>query len=319
MPYLAFLFGFLFFALLLWPKTGRWVESIAFGVGALEFVGRLAFTIIPRSYYIIRQLDYIQTFIWFPIIYLLAFITFPERRKMMAACVAIVLTVGAVLVIHFAISFNSAGIMDDFFQLGSFYLANIVFILLLGYSAKTSEQHTRWKVMAKTMADLANVDTFLEIPNRRFLESEVAQQVELANRYGQELSLLSFDLDNLKRINDRHGHLGGDAALKQIAVTTQELVRKTDSFGRWGGDEFLAILPHTDMAKAHKLAKRIQQALHNSPVVSVGTISASFGIAEFIAGETADDLLRRADKALYAAKDEKKARVLNTRKLTALN
>lgn len=130
-------------------------------------------------------------------------------------------------------------------------------------------------------------------------------------RGGQPLSLLLMDIDHFKRINDQHGHLVGDRVLAHFAQIVGRALRHTDHLGRFGGEEFVVLLPHTGMETALVMAERVRQAVEQqSAVAGQPACTASLGLASIEAGEaTLDELLARADSALYRAKAEGRNRV----------
>lgn len=128
-------------------------------------------------------------------------------------------------------------------------------------------------------------------------------EIERARRHGQALSLLMFDLDEFKAINDRLGHAAGDLVLRRVAALTRGSLRRGDVAGRIGGEEFLLVLPHTDAAAAMHLAERLRALFEREIEVAEGwRATASFGVATLQDGMDADALLQRADQALYRAK-----------------
>jgi diguanylate cyclase (GGDEF)-like protein len=139
--------------------------------------------------------------------------------------------------------------------------------------------------------------------------------VELARleRFGGELAIVVADLDWFKDVNDRFGHPSGDAVLRELAQLLQETVRDVDLAGRWGGEEFLVILPGTDLAGGAQVAERLRLALARRIVLSAdGTpipVTASFGVAATPPASTASELFSAADAALYEAKRNGKNRV----------
>lgn len=154
---------------------------------------------------------------------------------------------------------------------------------------------------------LARTDPLTGIPNRRFVDETLESEHLRASRYGQELSVALADLDNLKAVNDEHSHEAGDEILRIVANRARESCRGVDVVGRYGGDEFLFILPSTDLEDASVLAERFRKAVTKHPVVLAtgGTVelSVSIGVAQWrnsMGGQA--DLLREADRALYRAK-----------------
>lgn len=149
--------------------------------------------------------------------------------------------------------------------------------------------------LAAELADLAIRDPLTGLYNRRFFDAALAQHVETACRYGRELSLILFDLDNFKAINDTCGHQAGDAVLKNFAMLLQKTARKSDIVCRIGGDEFAVILPETEHSSVPKIIKRFFKILGEN-----GTIRATAGTASL-----PSDLFAAADTSLRAAKQSR--------------
>jgi len=153
-------------------------------------------------------------------------------------------------------------------------------------------------------------DPLTGLYNRRHLAEVLEREVRRAKRYGRPFTVMIVDLDNFKQVNDRYGHLGGDEVLKKVAQVLQESVRESDLLFRYGGDEFVIVLPETDGA-ARRVAARLRKRLANwtkkQGVDDVG-LGLSIGVARWTPEKplSAEDLLRRADAALYRAKRRKK-------------
>ena len=159
----------------------------------------------------------------------------------------------------------------------------------------------------------AMVDGLTGIANRRACEEALASEISRADRLGTTLTLVLADLDDFKRINDEHGHAAGDDVLRAFALVLRATVRDSDLAGRWGGEEFLLLLPGADAAGGAQLAERVRSSLaersfpgHHGSVLAVGC---SFGVAQHVSGTDARDLFTAADRALYRAKRDGKNRV----------
>ncbi len=164
--------------------------------------------------------------------------------------------------------------------------------------------------LSKTLLDLEQAnrqDGLTKVSNRRHWESQLKLELQRAQRYQHPLSLILFDLDKFKELNDRYGHLGGDFVLVELASLIDSLLRDSDLLGRYGGEEFGIILPDTPLAGAKEVAERICKAVADYPMLfNQQTIrtSLSMGVVEFLPTEhhIHDDLIRCADMALYQAK-----------------
>lgn len=152
---------------------------------------------------------------------------------------------------------------------------------------------------------LASLDTLTGALSRRATDDRLRSAVADAHRGGLPLSLVFFDIDHFKRLNDEYGHRVGDECLRIIASRTRNRLRRYDQFGRYGGDEMLVILPDTRLVEARGVAENLRSSINCRPLSIDGRLLAttlSLGIAELAPGETAEHLLERADAALYASK-----------------
>ena len=153
----------------------------------------------------------------------------------------------------------------------------------------------------RRLAEQALTDDLTGLANRRHGAHELDRAVALAVRHGQALALARVDIDHFKKVNDTRGHQGGDEVLAEVARRLARAVRGGDELARWGGDEFVAILPDTDREGAARAAERLRASVAESPIAHLA-VTVSAGWAHW-AGDTPDDLLARADRALYQAKD----------------
>ncbi len=159
---------------------------------------------------------------------------------------------------------------------------------------------------------LARVDPLTGIANRHQFYQSATIEIERAKRYGRPLSMTLFDLDHLKKVNDRYGHLAGDAILQRAADVVAANLRENDTFARIGGDEFVAILPETKVDEAILLAERILAIARERPFEFEGheiELSFSAGVAEFNEENSIEQWICRADEELYRSKAEGRAQV----------
>ena len=159
---------------------------------------------------------------------------------------------------------------------------------------------------------LAITDDLTQVYNFRFLKMALRREVKRAARFGQTFSILMIDVDNLKHYNDQNGHLRGSEVLRTVAQILVREARSIDVVAKYGGDEFVVILPQTARGGACVLAERIKTSVETTafPLVPPGVITVSLGVATYPAnGITAGELLEAADVALYAAKQSGKNRV----------
>ena len=184
---------------------------------------------------------------------------------------------------------------------------------LLGVSRDISERKRfERQLMAanQQLEQLATTDSLTGIWNRRHLETVIQAAIERSGRYDEPLSLILCDLDGFKSINDRHGHPVGDQVLIEFCRRIGQTLRRSDGFGRWGGEEFVILLPHSDLQAAAALAEQLRQRVAATPFPGAGTVTASFGVAQRQAGESEEAWFQRIDQHLYAAKEAGRNRVV---------
>jgi diguanylate cyclase (GGDEF)-like protein len=157
---------------------------------------------------------------------------------------------------------------------------------------------------------LADLDALTGLHNRRYFHETLGREVARAQRYDRQLALIVLDLDDFKAINDRIGHLAGDAVIAESAERVRDVVRSADIACRVGGDEFAVILPESTLADADQLYRRLQTALSARPVGQAGRLSFSAGVAELKPEDNPTAFFERADEALYRAKELGKAQVV---------
>ncbi|MDH4162318.1 MAG: diguanylate cyclase [Nitrospirota bacterium] len=159
---------------------------------------------------------------------------------------------------------------------------------------------------------LATIDGLTGVFNRRHLVSRFVVEFARGRRHKKPLGCIILDLDRFKNVNDTHGHLTGDKVLKEVALRLSTSVRDYDILGRYGGEEFLVVLPETGVAECTRLAERIRSVIKEQPIEGI-TVTASLGATvSSDRDETIDDMVKRADDALYRAKDEGRDRVIFT-------
>jgi diguanylate cyclase (GGDEF)-like protein len=170
------------------------------------------------------------------------------------------------------------------------------------------EIQERQKIEEK-LIQLATIDPLTSIPNRRKFDEVLEYEMNRDARYKNELSLVFCDLDYFKKINDEHGHKIGDDVLKAFTRVVSDNIRKTDVVARWGGEEFALLLPETSIMIAASTAEKLRRETERFDFPHVGHISASFGVTQYIEGDTEASLINRADDALYKAKKNGRNRV----------
>ncbi|AKS43193.1 GGDEF domain-containing protein [Wenzhouxiangella marina] len=155
----------------------------------------------------------------------------------------------------------------------------------------------------------ATFDDLTGLWNRRQLRDELAREIARSERNAAPLALIMLDIDHFKRVNDEHGHAAGDVLLRELAELLQHQVRGVDAVGRFGGEEFLIVLPDTRVDAARTVAEKLRATIESNAFSVGGTCTASFGVAEYRPSESLDAFIQRADAALYGAKRAGRNRV----------
>ncbi|WP_200762618.1 sensor domain-containing diguanylate cyclase [Nitrosophilus alvini] len=173
---------------------------------------------------------------------------------------------------------------------------------------KTNAMKRYFKSRCKKLELLSMCDSLTNIYNRYKFDIALEQETKRSKRYGLPLSLILFDIDDFKNINDEFGHIEGDKILKKIAKTVKQNIRDIDIFARIGGDEFAILVPNTSLKEIEKITDKLKKSIENMKTAKIKT-TCSFGIAEYKKGETKEDFFKRTDVALYRAKRMGKNRV----------
>jgi len=156
---------------------------------------------------------------------------------------------------------------------------------------------------------LATTDVLTGILNRRRFDEVLADEIHRAARFSSPLSLILFDIDHFKRINDTCGHQAGDRALIQLALAVSGAIRTIDVFARWGGEEFVILAPNCDLNASRLLAEKLRMMVEKQRFADAGQVTCSFGVVEYAPGDDADSLIKKVDRCLYHAKASGRNRV----------
>jgi diguanylate cyclase (GGDEF)-like protein len=189
------------------------------------------------------------------------------------------------------------------------FAGSVLFVSMMGYILERARARAieKTQVAMELLRYHASHDELTGTCNRRGIKQKVQLELHRVIRDRTEMSLVLCDIDLFKRINDAHGHDIGDMALKQVARILTETVRVTDSVGRWGGEEFLILLPNTSLQKGYQLIERVRKQVARQTLIFGDVslnISISCGICSTRFFSSFDDLIKAADQSLYQAKAE---------------
>jgi diguanylate cyclase (GGDEF)-like protein len=217
-------------------------------------------------------------------------------------------------VVLYDYTYEMSGFVDRSKKTLSSFSLFVFMILLIGIALLiVSDKQIRVYVELKQMKDefeeLSSIDELTSVTNRRAVMKRLVQEMTRMSRHGRPLSIMSFDIDFFKKINDTYGHNVGDIVLKNLVIEVQKCLRQTDLLGRMGGEEFLILLGDTKLDGATILAERIRETIQNIQIVKDINITISVGVGEFKKGEITSQLLARVDLALYRAKNEGRNKV----------
>jgi len=156
---------------------------------------------------------------------------------------------------------------------------------------------------AEKLLMISMTDPLTQLYNRMKIDEILDYELEQANRYGKQLSVVMTDIDHFKRINDNYGHHVGDTVLKDFAAILRENTRSSDTVARWGGEEFLIVFTNTALDEAYDIAEKLRSMISTYDFEVGETMTASFGVAQYENGESKEAMINRADEAMYEAKE----------------
>lgn len=227
-------------------------------------------------------------------------------RIPIVSCFALCVAFHATRLVLLATVFSGAGNLLFENPLTSVTIAFTIFItilwsggILLLDNAKLIGDLIKKNMMLENMA---LKDELTGLFNRHSLDQTIVAEMQRQNRYQEPVTLIMLDLDHFKTVNDRFGHDAGDMVLVEAARRVIKGIRSTDFLFRWGGEEFLILMPNTSLEGAAFVADKLRCALLGAPIEPVGTVTASFGVAERKPGESREDWFRHVDQAMYRAK-----------------
>lgn len=226
----------------------------------------------------------------------------------MLAIVAIAFVV-QLIILGALVAWGDAQMAPHAIFLDAFLLAFItappIYWLVLRPLRREYEKRTEAERLAQDMSRLAITDTLTRLMNRRGITVSLIDAMAQAERYDHPLAIAMVDIDHFKSVNDNHGHEAGDKVLSEVASLLSEALRMPDKVGRYGGEEFLVVLPHTTLPQAKKIAERMRTAIERFGFAlgeKTIPVTVSLGLTQYRKGEDLEQLLSRVDEALYQAK-----------------
>lgn len=169
--------------------------------------------------------------------------------------------------------------------------------------AELREKTVQLEELNKQLEASAVTDHLTQIYNRLYFDKAIEREIARYKRYGNSLSLILFDIDHFKHVNDSLGHHAGDRVLQTMAILVKQSLRKSDVFARWGGEEFIILLPESNVLQGLLVAEKLREKIATSTILEERKITCSFGVTEFRTDESYESFAKRADTALYEAKN----------------
>lgn len=289
-------FIILMIVLLIYLKQVKTYKVFGLLITIYEFAAVCLFLVIFNLY---SQPDYFIQLLGLMILVLAVFIIPNLWYNMMA--VALIGSIGFFIFAYFTLN----NLNEKRFFISIIYVAMEI-LLCAGVSLYYRQYQQNEFYAKKELLRIYSTDPLTKVGNRVKLENEADRWMEFCSRHKLDLALVLIDIDDMKKINDERGHLVGDVILYEAAQIMSNQLRKNDVCVRWGGDEFVLLLPKTNMEQARQLSLRIKEAFANQDVADNLRITCSFGIASMHKGDSLDLLVQQADTSMYAAKKQGK-------------
>ncbi len=243
------------------------------------------------------SIDVQPLYLWIPVIYVFAFTLAGHKSslKISLAILALFVSISLpYLVFHFDQPYGNFTVQ--------LHVVSAVLIAALYFFSSYQHRFQIAQLTVDELARLANTDELTKLANRRRMVEAIEAELIRFARYGHVFSIVLIDIDHFKTVNDRFGHGVGDKTLVALAARTMEVLRDVDTLGRWGGEEFVVVLPETRFDETLYKAEALCGHVAARPFVGNHAVTVSCGVTSVLAGDTSDTLLQRADVALYAAK-----------------
>ena len=280
----------------------------------LVLVVEYAIMLVASSYYLLilsmevvtsiraPQETFLSAFvIWMPIILMLYFMVLQRKKALIVSLLLLVASIipGVVVFSELTITFK-----ESLFQL---YLATVLYMGVLYFSFNMFLAYAENKVLRQQYY----LDSLTQIGNRNQIDLWMTDFIAQAKQ-DNSFSILFFDIDYFKSVNDRFGHIVGDEVLKKVARIVEEELSEEQLFGRWGGEEFIVLVQSSE-CDAYQLAERLRSAIEEYEFGEIDQLTASFGVTGYKAGDTINSILERCDELLYVSKKRGRNRVTGRR------
>ena len=285
LPYLC-LFFTIVWLLIFYNRLMRTCELICLGVFGIYH--------LVRVHYIGVQVEegMINVYmLWSPIYFFYIFMVL-ERKKALGYSLFIIL----ITIIMGFPHFHNLRANDTLIQ---FYISTFVYTVILFYFQRLVSVYIESDMLRKN----AYYDSLTNIGNRRSVDTWIETEIKRCNESDSVFSIIYFDIDHFKKINDQYGHDIGDHILKEFASLVKSFIRSGDYFGRWGGEEFLIVATNQSLAESIQFSERLRKMIENHSFCYVDHITASFGVACYQPNDEPKTIIKRADQALYSAKN----------------
>ena len=289
--------------LLIVTLQGKRLDIVEFGLFGLASIALLALLVESMLSDPIDMLDLSDALYWFVFVYLLGFLVLKPPYDWIVLSVFLFLTILTGLM-HFTIYNFDTHTTGEIAFLARFYLAQISLFAVTFSLFRLNEGSVRLKAAGDAWEKLALTDSLTQINNRMALSYELDRELAQVQRHQRISSILMMDIDNFKKINDNFGHATGDNVLIAVAETIRDLLREGDFLARFGGDEFIAILPETDEASARLAAERIGKHVAELHVEQLKQLGISIGVSKIEANSRKQDVFKKVDERLYQAKEK---------------
>jgi len=236
--------------------------------------------------------------LWVAIVYMASFMSLTSRQNSIFMGVSLI---GLTLALLYHMLFRDGFHLPIILLWVRGLFALFVLIILITQTGKLHQ-------------DYITKDDLTGAYNRREVYHELYREMERSARQRKPFSIILFDVDHFKSVNDTYGHIAGDYVLKEITRLATKTIRQIDYLGRWGGEEFLIVLPDTDAQSAERLAQRLCDAIRQNHFEGLRQVTASFGVADYRYGQELEAILHAADSAMYQAKQGGRDQVVVSQK-----